>query len=94
VAVELAAPPRDLLQPPGSQQGNTSSSSSSSDGDGSMAAAEEQPQRAPVRLALQPALLVRLLEQCPDAAVRQQLHQEVLQPKLAKASRLLAALAR
>jgi hypothetical protein len=39
-------------------------------------------------------LLVRLLQQCPDGAVRQQLYQDVLQPKLHQASRLLGQLAR
>jgi hypothetical protein len=39
-------------------------------------------------------LLARLLQQCPDAAVHQQLYQDVLQPKLQQASGLLGQLAR
>lgn len=55
---------------------------------------EQELQQKAVVVAVTKGMLARLLQQCPDAAVREQLYCEVLQPKLQQASRLLAQLAR
>lgn len=51
-------------------------------------------EQQPVLVNMTRPLMARMLQQCPDAAVRQQLYEDVLQPKLQQASRLLAQLAR
>lgn len=55
---------------------------------------QQEPHQQAVVVAVTKGMLARLLQQCPDAAVREQLYCEVLQPKLQQASRLLAQLAR
>lgn len=55
---------------------------------------QQEPHQQAVVVAVAKGMLARLLQQCPDAAVREQLYREVLQPKLQQASRLLAQLAR
>ena len=77
--------------------GSSSSSSSSSLQDtpaseGSQQ--EELAQQQPVLANISKATLAAMLQRCSNPAVRQQLHQQVLQPKLQQAARLLSQLSR
>jgi hypothetical protein len=78
--------------------GSSSSSSSSSSlqdtpaSEGSQQ--EELAQQQPVLANISKATLAAMLQRCSNPAVRQQLHQQVLQPKLQQAARLLSQLAR
>jgi hypothetical protein len=68
-------------------------STDSSDAEGfEDTAPQQQPQAA--AYSMTKGALAQLLQQCPDAAVRQQLHTHVVRPKLQQATRLLGELAR
>jgi hypothetical protein len=98
--VELPATPEQLLQRPSAHDSNSttpktgSTPQASSSADEATLVSTQQPQQQAVGVAVTKGMLVRLLQQCPDAAVREQLYCEVLQPKLQQATRLLGQLAR
>lgn len=75
--------------------GSSSSSSSLQDTPASEGSQQEElAQQQPVLANISKATLAAMLQRCSNPAVRQQLHQQVLQPKLQQAARLLSQLAR
>jgi hypothetical protein len=79
----------------GSSSSSSSSSSSLQDTPASEGSQQEElAQQQPVLANISKATLAAMLQRCSNPAVRQQLHQQVLQPKLQQAARLLSQLAR